>query len=211
MAARSEFFRLSRVDRRNPGRFERGMLSLLLVATISSCGGGSVAPQSEKSAAYTLECAAAIAALVEVSPAALFDQGKDIMWAELAEVLENTVVAFGKLDPPHEFQDYHDARMDFLRVYRDLAVGRPSSGSAVDDYTVFAITIMPQVMQVVLDSVRSEAEREQMARALIHEKYAEFYGSEFSDASLRQQQALSDLPIAAREALSKGGCHPTHL
>ena len=161
-------------------------------------------------AEYASHCSA-LKDTFNLDASAVAESGEDYSWAEVAAVLDLVHESYASLDPPAELDDYHRAVVSFIRAYTDVARSRPADQSFVQDYSLFAFSVFPGLVQIAQDESKTEEQRTEQADAFMHEMLEEHFGAGFLAASLQVKESLSHLPQATKDTLEESGCSTGNL
>ncbi len=129
-----------------------------------------------------------------------------LTWGRLAEILDGGVQTFSQLMPPPELQEYHDARLNSFRAFRDSALSRPSGGLFIQDFLVVIQEIFPQLIEISLDPNKTDEEKEALIQEIATEKLGEFFGPEWAETGAAESAAWEALPEETRAILESYDC-----
>lgn len=129
-----------------------------------------------------------------------------LTWGRLAELLDNGVQNFSQLMPPPELQEYHDARMNSIRAFRDTALSQPSGGLFIMDFLVVIQEIFPQLIEIGLDPDKTDEQKEELIQEIATEKLSEFFGPEWAETSQAESAAWKALSEETRAILERYDC-----
>ena len=129
-----------------------------------------------------------------------------LTWGRLAEILDGGVQTFSQLMPPPELQEYHDARLNTFRAFRDSALSRPSGGLFIQDFLVVIQEIFPQLIEISLDPDKTDEQKEALIQEIATEKLSEFFGPEWAETGAAESAAWEALPEETRAILESYDC-----
>lgn len=129
-----------------------------------------------------------------------------LTWGRLAELLDGGVQTFSELMPPPELQEYHDARLNSFRAFRDSALSRPSGGLFIMDFLVVIQEIFPQLIEISLDPNKTDEQKEEEIQEIATEKLSEFFGPEWAETTQAESAAWEALPEETRAILERYDC-----
>ena len=129
-----------------------------------------------------------------------------LTWGRLAELLDGGVQTFSQLMPPPELQEYHDARLNTFKAFRDSALSRPSNGLFIQDFLVVIQEIFPQLIEISLDPNKTDEQKEEEIQEIATEKLSEFFGPEWAETGAAESAAWEALPEETRAILERYDC-----
>ena len=129
-----------------------------------------------------------------------------LTWGRLAELLDGGMQNFSQLMPPPELQQYHDARLNSFRAFRDAALSRPSNGLFIQDFLVVIQEIFPQLIEISLDPDKTDEQKEELIQEIATEKLSEFFGPEWAETGAAESAAWEALPEETRAILERYDC-----
>ena len=129
-----------------------------------------------------------------------------LTWGRLAETLDAGVQNFSRFMPPPELQEYHDARLNSLRAFRDSARARPSGGLFIQDFLLVIQEIFPQLIEISLDPNKTDEQKEALIQEIATEKLGEFFGPEWAVTGEAESAAWQALPEETRAILEGYEC-----
>jgi len=165
--------------------------------------------------AYVQECEVASASLEAVFGRNEVDDSNassDLMWGEFAQTFDAFASAYRRIDPPPELESYHGANLSAAEALRDLALTRPSGESFTQEFlTLAAQPIVMALVEIGNDLTKTDEEKERLAEETVREKYAEFFGPGFADASQTLEAARESLSDEALSILDASNCYAASL
>jgi len=129
-----------------------------------------------------------------------------LTWGRLGELLDSGVQTFSQLMPPPELQEYHDARLNSFKAFRDSALSRPSGGLFIQDFLVVIQEIFPQLIEISLDPNKTDEQKEEEIQEIATEKLSEFFGPEWAETTQAESAAWEALSEETRAILERYDC-----
>ena len=169
----------------------------------SSTGAGG--DTEERVRAYAEECAALTAALTG-DPMAMPETDPGQTWGEVAELSDLQLETYSQLEPPPEVEEYHHARLETLKAFRDNAKTRPADRPMMMDFQEMMATVFPEMMAVGLDPNKTEEEKQAEIEQIMEEPLMNLLGPDFLEATKAEDEARVRLPENLRNILDETGC-----
>ena len=162
-------------------------------------------------AGFVQECQSATESLAmgSLGGSLAFDgtQG-DITWGALADIYDDAVGAYSRLNPPPELQAYHRAWLQTAEAIRNHARARPQAASFLAEFLPFILEeIFPASLEIGLDTSIPDEEKERMLEELGREKLGGFFGPDFVAAAQAEGPARHALSGDVLAILANSDCY----
>ena len=132
----------------------------------------------------------------------------DITWGDLANIYDDAVGTYGRLNPPPELQTYHNAWLQTAEAIRSHARARPQAASFLAEFLPFILEeIFPASLEIGLDTTIPDEEKERMLEELGREKLGGFFGPDFVATAQAEVQARDALSGEVLAILANSDCY----
>ena len=160
-------------------------------------------------ASYVRGCETALEAAQSDYPA-LDEEADDFTWGQLAELLDVLIDGFGRLSPPQELQEYHDADQQIAEVILEHARTRPSDGSFLGEFLLTTLEIAALTFEVAFDGSKTPEEQERLVEEITTERFGDLFGPAFLTAAEVLGEAKEALSEETLALFDESNCELVH-
>ncbi len=159
--------------------------------------------------AYVDGCGEALAGVFASNSelGAELDESEDLTWGQFAKMNDLVVSAFSQIMPPSELEDFHEANLNVLIAFRDLALTHPADSSFAEDFaTLLSESIFPATLEIGFNPDLSPEEQARQMEATAEKAFSDFFGPDFLAAAKALDEARTGLDEQTLQALDESAC-----